>query len=390
MISTAARAQRGVSLIEAVVAMAIMAVGMLGMLGIQATLRGNSDIAKQRSEGVRIAQAAMETRRAFSVLGAASGAAAYADIQDVAAAVAAQDDANTTFTREELVDEFPANADRDHVAAHKSVQVRVSWPDRNGVTQMVRLSSIVAGNAPDIAAALAVPATGSPLQAVRGRNRVVPPAAVDQTGDRAGTSLFTPPGAASGVGWVFNNITGVITQICAFTVCSNVDARLVSGYVRFAATATPPTTSDATAPPDTMALAGVGVIVTLSDATSTVIDCFESTPAANYIVYYCAVPLATATLTWTGRSTVAGLPLASNAADATNTRYRVCRYTAARWNTSSPVVPNQDHPNLYTTVSGALSNQNFLVIKAGNGSAPYTCPDDSGVLGRTFDHQPAS
>ena len=82
--------ERGLSLIEALVAMAVMAVGMLGVLGMQATLRSNGDVAKQRSEAVRIAQATMETQRVFSVMGAASGGASYSGIVSQSAAAAAQ------------------------------------------------------------------------------------------------------------------------------------------------------------------------------------------------------------------------------------------------------------------------------------------------------------
>ncbi len=393
MTRPSARWQRGVSLIEAVVAMAIMAVGMLGMLGVQATLRGNSDISKQRSEAVRIAQATMESRRAFSVLDTTAGATAYADIQTVTAAVAAQDNANTTFAREVVVTTFPVAADRDHIAPRKAVQVNVSWPDRNGETQWVRLRSIVVGNAPDIAAALAVPATGSPLQSVNGRSRAIPLSAVTLTGSDAGTSRFTPPGAATGISWIFSNTTGVITQICDLSVCTTVDARLVSGFVRFATTAAPPppTAAHAAMPPDTSVPSGIDVRITLSNMASTVIECFESTPSGtSYILYYCAVPLATATEPWSGRSSLTGLTLASNASDATATRTRVCRYTTSRWNTATPVVANQDHPYNYSNVNTALTNQNFLVIKAGDGSVAYACPDDTSVLGRTFMHQPTS
>ncbi len=62
------RAQRGVSLVEAIVAMAVMAFGMMAIVGLQTTLRANSDVAKQRSEAVRIAEEAIETARAFSLM----------------------------------------------------------------------------------------------------------------------------------------------------------------------------------------------------------------------------------------------------------------------------------------------------------------------------------
>ena len=47
--------------------MAVMAFGMMAIVGLQTTLRLNSDIAKQRSEAVRIAEEAIEEWRAFSV-----------------------------------------------------------------------------------------------------------------------------------------------------------------------------------------------------------------------------------------------------------------------------------------------------------------------------------
>ena len=67
------RAARGVSLVEALVALAVMAFGMLAVAGIQGMLRLNSDVAKQRSEAVRIAQEQIEQLRAFAVRSADTG-----------------------------------------------------------------------------------------------------------------------------------------------------------------------------------------------------------------------------------------------------------------------------------------------------------------------------
>ena len=79
--SSAARS-RGVSLIEALVALAVMAFGLLGVVGMQATLRFNADVSRQRAEAVRMAQEKMEEMRAFGVLGsvAPAGEHGYADI----------------------------------------------------------------------------------------------------------------------------------------------------------------------------------------------------------------------------------------------------------------------------------------------------------------------
>jgi hypothetical protein len=88
--------------------------------------------------------------------------------------------------------------------------------------------------------------------------------------------------------------------------------------------------------------------------------------------------------------------MADNAADATATRYRICRYTPAT--SDAQVIPNQWHPRNYTNVTmlEQLTNQNFLVIRAGNGSTAFTCPTDvpadpaagDFVNSNTLPHQP--
>ena len=65
--------QRGISLIEALLALAVMALGMMGLVGVQSTLRNTSDVAKQRSEAVRIAQVEIERWRAFTALAGGGG-----------------------------------------------------------------------------------------------------------------------------------------------------------------------------------------------------------------------------------------------------------------------------------------------------------------------------
>ena len=59
------RSLRGVALIEAMIAMLVMAFGTLALVGVQATLRLNSDIAKQRAEATRIGLADLERARNF-------------------------------------------------------------------------------------------------------------------------------------------------------------------------------------------------------------------------------------------------------------------------------------------------------------------------------------
>jgi hypothetical protein len=85
------------------------------------------------------------------------------------------------------------------------------------------------------------------------------------------------------------------------------------------------------------------------------------------------------------------LPLATSTADASASRYRVCRYTPDPA-TDTPSVGNVGHPLDYAAVGTALTNQNFLVIRAGDGTTPFTCPTDDTstplVDGDTRRHQP--
>lgn len=392
-------ARRGVSLIEALVAMAVMAFGMLGLAGLQASLRGNSDQARQRSEAVRIAQANLENLRSFSVLNATAGRRSFDQIVSSAAADATPLGSNANFTLQTLVtDPDPLNA--LSVAWHKRVVVDVSWADRNNLAQNVRFGTIVSATSPEIAGAMAAPADASPVQQTSGRNIAIPTGAVDQ-GD--GTSKFAPPGAPGGFTWTFNNVTGFITQICLGAICVDYNARLLSGYVNFATGASQPTPAEAEIPPSNRLVNGAGatvsVTVTLTAPVAGALGCYHLV-AVNNVAYYCAIPVSAPSLYWSGKANVnlpAGLDLADAIDDDHDDRYRVCRYTVAAARVlPHPAVPplrNEDHPLNYSTVKGSLTNQNFLVIRAGDDHDPFTCPADDAtspyVNGNTWHHQPS-
>ncbi len=69
--------QCGTTLIEALVAFLVLSVGMLTIARMQTQLRAGSDLARQRSEAVRLAQEDIESLRAFAVLAASAGARSY-------------------------------------------------------------------------------------------------------------------------------------------------------------------------------------------------------------------------------------------------------------------------------------------------------------------------
>ena len=413
--------QRGVSLVEALVALAVMAFGMLGLAGVQSTLRLNADVSKQRSEAVRIAQAAVEDWRAYALLAATPDVVDYADI--VTAGPTAEAGINATYQVTRTVTDSAAPASRS-----KTVVVDVTWTDRANQPQGVRLPSSIAGIAPELAGSLTVPAAGDPTRQPRGRSTGIPAAAIDQ-GD--GTSRFVPPGSTA-TAWTFNNATGVIASICTLSdppadtsSCIATNARLLSGFVRFALQMIEPTTELPTpipvqptpeqseVPPSAALAVQVTVEMTLPIPAATV-ECFEAL-SSNRVAYYCAVPVTTDAQRWSGRSLLGGLPLATGRPDASATSYRICRYTPVRgcqptvgstiWGergstasctgaSPSPgrLMGNADHPRDYASVEASLTNHNFLVIRSGDGTTAFNCPEDDRstpfVNGSTSHHQP--
>lgn len=337
----------GTSLVEALVALAVMAFGMLAVVGIQATLRSNADVAKQRSEAVRMAQEAMETARTFSAIDNNGGAVAYAGI---GARDEAVDGSNTSFTMTQVVTPR-TNPDR------KEVRITVAWTDRSGLPQQVELNGIIGANDPRISLALGAEPLGiPPVRQPQGRHVAIPPQAVPVSG---GSSAFRPaPGDVNrGTAvWLFDNLTGVITSVCNFPADGNVSALvpgnscvversyLLSGTVRFSLGDAP----DAAAPLDEQVDLGMVAIATVAGYVNG--ECFVepvNAPRLTSTRYYCRVPAA-GDNRWTG-STLMTPPLDLNA-------YDVCRYTNGE-------PGNSNHPQVYTLLDRSLASQDFLVVK---------------------------
>lgn len=397
----------GISLIEAMVALAVMGFGTLAVLGVQTTLRMNGDIARQRSEAVRIGQEELQQVRAWATL---DDYLAFTTLPD-----AFVDVGNTRFTvRRTVVDTAAVDANQPR---RKTLVLDVGWTDRTGQEQGIRLSSAIHGAAPVLAGSLAFPADRSYTRNPGGRHRAVPREAENIGGDGL-RSRFAPPSSGD-LTWVFDNITGYITSICTDSTvesCTAVNARLLAGHVRFATVAAP-TAPDAEAPPGT----AVPIDVSVTTATTTV-PCYERLEIASAAVaYYCAVVVNDDGI-WSGQSSVVGrpptdLPLAGSRSDPDDAKFQVCRYTPVRgchpavgstiWGapaatascTGAPPTPgrtmrNVDHPRDYLGVTESMLNQNFLVIRAGDGTSAYDCPPDDTttpfVNTNTWHHQPAS
>lgn len=377
--------ERGVSLLEALVAMAVMAVGAVAVVGLQATLRTNGDLAKQRSEAMRLAQEPIESFRGFQSLDPMPGAVDWGDIQAVNTAGIVGSSA--TFTRDVAVVERGGN---DDDPLSKTVHVRVTWQDRSGQDQAVTLNTLIAGVHPELAGTLSINHDNSPMRAPGGRHPAIPRNAVDQ-GD--GTSRFSPPGAGTEV-WVFSNTTGLITQLCSDAdTCSDIRGMLLSGFVRFSTGMAQPTPAQAESP--TSAALPVAVTLNQTSPYNTAVNCFEEF-AATSVAYFCLVQVNIVTSAWSGTAEIGGINIADDIDDDHDDRFKVCRYTTVRSNAA--VVPanlkNIDHPLHYVAVDASLTNQNYLVIRAGDDDDAHVCPNDNAATpnlnGATWHHQPAS
>ena len=382
--------ERGVSLMEALVALAVMSFGLLGVVGMQATLRSNSDVTKQRAEAVRIAQAAVEDRRAFEQLNSSGTIPNFADLADAAAVSVAG--TNATFARSAVITPaatLPASAPR-----LKTVTMRVAWEDRSGQTNEVSLVSSIAGIAPELAGSLSLPGDRAVTQRPRGRHAGIPDGATPPppncVGSECDRSTFTVPGGG-GMTWVFNNISGIITSVCQTPLtCLPSDLQLLSGYINFATTDMP-SLAEGELPTDAPPSPSISAEVVMTLPSASTVSCYTQI-APSYIAYYCALPITTLTRNWSGRSRITGLPISSTLADATPSKFKVCRYTPTA--TDTPPGGNARHPLDYTNVNGPLTNQNFLVISAGDASVgAFGCPGEGPspfIDSHTYRHQPLS
>ena len=139
------RAQRGSSLFEALVAFLVLSLGMIAIARLQGHLRLDADVARQRSEAVRLAQQDMETLRGFATLAAAGTTRSFDAIESTSRVV----DAGTAYRIDRQID---ATA----LPHAKTASITVGWTDRSGSAQQVALHSIIAGSDPALSAALAL------------------------------------------------------------------------------------------------------------------------------------------------------------------------------------------------------------------------------------------
>lgn len=375
----ARRTQRGVTLVEAMVAFFVMALGMLAAVATQMTLRLNNDVAKQRSEAVRLAQNDLDTARSFVRMAATQGLRSYADILPTLAPESlpfSGTNASYSFIREvpeEL--QFP----------YRAISAQVTWQDRQGQTHPVRLDTIVAGVDPALSGYLSLAPDGQPTQVAARTNRRLPPWVRDLNDGRS----VLKPRASDTTAWIFDNRSGSIVARCVvqpasttatltaadLTDCTTltVPGRLINGYVWFSLTSPP----SADAPVGTaFELHPVFAFGSTSNTSAECYDNASATSSTNPIQYVCAVFPGQAGGPWSGYLTMASSALWRG----DDALYTLCRYTADLDQSGS--ISNDEHPLDYVDVTQNLLYQNFLVVLRGE-----TCPVGTGV-NRTAQHDP--
>ena len=361
------RAQRGVGLIEALLAFLVLSLGMLAMTRVQSDLRAHAELARQRTEAVRIAQQDIETLRAYSVLTASAGTRSYEQIAPASVTVD-----SIAPTRYELARQVAAAADGQAA----SVAVTVQWNDRRGEPQRTTLSSVIGRSAPSLAAALLSAPHGAPMVGAFDRSPRIPLTAKD-LGD--GRSAFKPANAGS-VAIVQDNYSGRVVARCsglasalatsALTLadlanCDTMAGLLLSGTVRFA---------QGTLLPFEIALAlSDGTYARGPLCTTMPIDAGDRR-AVYHCVIYPSVSDASAGQ-WSGSTTL--VPIGWRIG-VTPQDQRVCRYSSDL-DGSGAIDRNVEHPAAYSNVDSALAQQNFLVA-----AGPDSCPSELG----TVQHQP--
>ena len=251
---TCNRWQRGVGIVEALISLLVLAIGMMSFATLQARLRLNSDVAKQRAEAVRIAQEDLENFRAFSTFAidnTITNNFAYNSVTAGAAtktvlATGVTTTSNAAYTVTRTVSDA-AKATGITEAPVKNLAVTVAWTDRIGTSQSVTLRTVISKSDPAVAATLALAPNGSTVRDLLGRDIQVPIPA-KSLGD--GTSAIKPLLGGT-VAYIFNNDTGIVKKRCtglasttvtnsitlavlggAGVNCMGINAYLISGFVR--------------------------------------------------------------------------------------------------------------------------------------------------------------
>lgn len=136
------RHTRGHAMVDALIAFAVLALGLVAILRAQPELRRHTDLTRQQTEAVRLAQQAIEQARQQPLAALVDDDRGIAPDGALGATAA-----YTVETRVQPVDAAPA----------RGLRITVRWRDAQGQPRAVQLASVIAESDPALAVALAVP-----------------------------------------------------------------------------------------------------------------------------------------------------------------------------------------------------------------------------------------
>lgn len=377
------RGMHGIALLEALLTAAVLGFGLLAVGRLQFALEANTDIARQRTEAVQLAEQKLEELRGFSTLtgygGTATGIVTGSDTPEELPGRSA------SFARSWNVGNSPITLVGGSYPAYKAITVTVSWTGRGDTAESVRLASIIAMVDPASSGQVVVPPAGSPTRKPKNRSLSIPWPAVG-LGD--GTSAFHPPGTTQGgVAVIVDDATGAVTQTCANATlpssdaadgttvstggwgCTAVAGYLLGGYVGV---------STSSLPNDFALRVQTAANTSPLSGTATFVACWDDHAAMQYtnpyfVSYACVVGTSGSNGAWSGTTVFTGYT--TTTPPGWNPQYRMCRYFTA------------GTPNVYTNVTASLLNQNYVLVPPvthGHTTNPGSCP-----VG-TVQHQPTA
>ncbi|MBB2486399.1 hypothetical protein H5407_14335 [Mitsuaria sp. WAJ17] len=395
----------GWSLVEAMLASLLLCVGMVLLLKGQTNARAYSDFARERAAAAVLAEAQIERLRSGVAEGGMVDAEAASDrsptfsVRPPEGPEDADGDADETAWHRDLDSSRYAFRQRVLAGAMRPLQdvnLQLRWQDRFGVWQSLRWPARLAPAQPATALLAFSPQASGDVALTRARHAAIPEAARTLG---PGWLAFQPAGD-SAEAWLVDARSGWVLGRCELggrgidelRTADVADCRsrmvgggalLLSGEIHFDLEDSPSADK-----PRSSALP-LSLVLSLSDAVASPAPplCRSNAVRAvadrrKVVSYHCLVYPRGTDQRWSGRSELSG-------AAADLKRFRVCRYSADHDHDGH--IANPEHPADYTDVDGPLTQQNFLVIRAGL-LCPGGLPPDP-AAGRLLDlgtlpHQP--
>jgi Tfp pilus assembly protein PilV len=386
--------QRGITLLEALVGFVLLSLALLGAAHLHTVSRQSSEIARQNTEAIHLAQRSIEALRGDPL----PHTSAQAGIAETTTEVPGR------TTRYVLRQNLSGTAD----ALLRSADVTVDWTDRSGSPRQIGLHTKVNRLPPMYSAVLSLaPARTPPLGRPLPRPEHGPgpdqpdidlPPDTRHLGENRG--IWKPPGPGE-VAYVLDLTTGRIVSRCRVAAsadtqsiaaaalqkgCTAFQAVLLQGHVRFSLGALPdplqandpplPFEVELSLDPDTRprpmcethSMKTVrqmvdGVLRTRTVAASATpssmgVNRWQET-GERFATYVCVLAPPAGGTGWSGHWALRpdGWTLGTTATDR-----KICRY-GTDLDASGTLDPSSEHPVRYRHVRGPLSQQNHLVVR---------------------------